>query len=196
MVRRIKELVCGFACLVAFAGCGGAPAYNYKVEPDPRATEFTVGPLDQISVRVWKNLELSAEVTVRPDGVVTLPLIGDVRAGGRTPTEIQKEVAKRLGDFVRDEELVVSVGVTSVNSYSFTVLGAVEHSGYFTAKSYVTTVEAIAMAGGPNRFAGNTAYIVRGKPARRIPIDLRRATSSEYAAENLVVLRGDLIVIP
>jgi len=197
MVRRIKELVCGLGSLVLVAGCGAsAPAYNYKVEPDPRGTEFTIGPLDQLSVKVWKNLELSAEVTVRPDGVITLPLIGDVKAGGRTPTEVQKEIAKRLSDFVRDEEVVLSVGVTSVNSYNFTVLGAVEHSGYFTAKSYVTTVEAIAMAGGPNRFAGNTVYIIRGKPARRIPIDLRRATSSEYAAENLVVLRGDLLVVP
>lgn len=197
MVRRIKELICGFACLVTFAGCGpSAPAYNYKVEPDPRGTEFTVGPLDQLSVRVWKNLELSAEVTVRPDGVITLPLIGDVRAGGRTPSEIKTEVHKRLGEFVRAEDLVVSVGVTTVNSYSFTVMGSVEHSGYFTAKSYVTVVEALAMAGGPNRFAGNTVYVIRGKPARRIPIDIRRATSSEYAPENIVVLRGDLLVVP
>jgi polysaccharide export outer membrane protein len=197
MVRGIKELISGVGFLVLLAGCGGSgPAYNYKAEPDPRGTEFTVGPLDQLSVRVWKNLELSADVTVRPDGVITLPLIGDVRAAGRTPTEIQKEVAKRLSDYVRDESATISVGVLSVNSYNFTVMGAVEHSGYFSAKSYVTALEAIAMAGGPNRFAGSSAYIVRGKPARRIPIDLKRAMTSEHANENIVVLRGDLIVVP
>ena len=92
--------------------------------------------------------------------------------------------------------LVVSVAVTQVNSYHFTVMGAVEHGGYFTSKQYVTAVEAIALAGGPNRFAGNVFYILRGSPQRRIPIDLRRATSGEHDDENLVVMRGDVLVVP
>ena len=184
------------ATLAALTGCAStAPPYNYKAEPDPRSSEFQVGPLDQISVNVWKNRDMSADVTVRPDGIVTLPLIGDVKAAGRTPTELQKEITKRLGDFIKGEELVVSVGVSVVNSYNFTIIGAVERSGFYQAKTYVTTVEAVAMAGGPNRFAGNYVYIVRGTPARRIPIDLRRATSSEHANENLVVMRGDLLVL-
>jgi polysaccharide biosynthesis/export protein len=195
-VRRV--LTASLAVLaIASSGCASStPPYDYKVEPDPRRTEFQIGPLDQLSVVVWKNKDLSADVTVRPDGIVTLPLIGDVKAAGRTPSELQKEIAKRLGDFVRGEEAVVSVGVTAVNSYNFTVIGAVERAGFYSAKTYVTTVEAVAMAGGPNRFAGNSVYIVRGSPARRIPIDLKRATSSEHANENLVVLRGDLIVVP
>lgn len=193
MSLRVLPIVCA-ALLV---GCGAAaPTYNYKAEPDPRGLEFQVGPLDLLTVSVWKNRDLSAEVTVRPDGVVTLPLIGDIKAAGRTPTEIQKEIVTRLADYLRDEEVVVSVGVSAVNSYYFTVVGAAEHPGYYTARSYVTAVEAVAMAGGPNRFAGNELYIIRGTPARRIPIDLRRATSSEHASENLVVLRGDLIVLP
>lgn len=182
--------------LVLLAGCAsGAPPYDYKREPDPRTSEFQIGPLDQLSITVWKNRDMSADVTVRPDGVVTLPLIGDVRAAGRTPTELQKEVGRRLGDFIKGEELVVSVGITAVNSYNFTILGAVERAGYYQARTYVTAVEAVAMAGGPNRFAGNYVHIIRGTPARRIPIDLRRATSSEYANENLVILRGDLLVM-
>ena len=190
------------ALLVAFcgsviAGCKPSmPPYDYKREPDPRGQEFVLGPLDQVSVSVWKNRDLSAEVTVRPDGVITLPLIGDLKAGGRTPSQLQKDIAKRLADYLRDEENVVSVGLASVNSYHFTVMGSVEHAGYFTSKSYVTALEAVAMAGGPNRFAGNEIVIIRGSPARRIPIDIRRATSSETANENLVVLRGDLIVGP
>lgn len=177
-------------------GCKSTPVYDYKLEPDPRGEEFRLGALDQLSVVVWKNKELSAEVTVRPDGVVTLPLIGDIKAAGRTTTELQHEIAGRLADYVRGEQLAVSVGVVSVNSYHFTVLGSVERAGRFTSKNYVTTVEAIAMAGGPNRFAGDSVYIVRGTPARRIPIDLKRATSSEHADENLVVMRGDIIVVP
>lgn len=194
MLRRTFALV---ACVFLVSSCGASsPPYNYKVEPDPRTSEFQIGPLDQLSVVVWKNRDLSADVTVRPDGVVTLPLIGDVHAAGRTPTELQKEIAKRLTDFIRDEELVISVGVTTVNSYQFTVMGAVERAGMYSASRYVTAVEAVAMAGGPNRFAGNEVYILRGKPPRRIPIDLRRATSSEHADENLVLLRGDVVIVP
>lgn len=202
MIGRTNELGRYVLALVllagasGLAGCASVPPYDYRLEPDPRTFEFQVGPLDQLSVVVWKNPDLSAEVTVRPDGVITLPLIGDVKAAGRTPTDIQKEVAKRLGDFIRGEDIVVSVGVASVNSYQFTVMGSVERAGLYSSKAYVTVVEAVALAGGPNRFAGNSVYVLRGAPARRIPVDLRRATSSEHADENLVVLRGDVIVVP
>lgn len=178
------------------AGCRSGPPYDYAKEPDPRGQEFQVGPLDQLQVVVWKNRDMSAEVTVRPDGIITLPLIGDVKAAGRTPSQLQQDVSKRLSDYLREEELAVSVAVTAVNSYHFTVIGAVEHAGYYTSRTYVTAVEAVAIAGGPNRFAGNEVVIIRGNPARKIPIDLRRATSSEFANENLVVLRGDVIVVP
>lgn len=181
---------------IALVACRSTPPYNYAKEPDPRATEFEVNALDQLSVVVWKNKELSADVTVRPDGVVTLPLIGDVKAAGRTPSQIQKEITKRYADYIRIEEAVVSVGVSQVNSYYFTITGNVEKAGYYTSKSYVTTAEAIAMAGGPNKYAGGTVYILRGSPQRRIPIDLKRATSGEHAEENLVILRGDLLVMP
>ncbi len=180
----------------AMAGCHSLPSYDYKSEPDPRASEFKIGPLDLISVLVWKNKDLSADVVVRPDGIVTLPLIGDLRAAGRTPSDIKNEVTHRLTDFVRNEEIVVSVAVSQVNSYYFTVSGNVEHAGLFTAKTYVSAVEAVAMAGGPNRFAGDSIFIVRGQPVRRIPIDLSSATSGEHPEMNLIVMRGDVIVVP
>lgn len=179
----------------SLAGCGSRSAYPYASEPDPRSQEFRIGPLDQVSVVVWKNRELSVDLTVRPDGIITLPLIGDVKAAGHTPSELQKEISERLAAYLKDEERIVSVGVSSVNSYHFTVMGQVEHAGYYTSKNYVTVLEAIAMAGGPNRFAGHDVYVVRGKPARKIPIDIRRAESSEHADENLVVLRGDVLVM-
>lgn len=186
-----------FVLGIASAGCGSAAgSYDYAKEPDPRKTEYQVGPLDQVQVIVWKNREMSGEVTVRPDGVMTLPLIGDVKAAGRTPSDLQKEIAKRYGDFVRAEEAVVSVGVSSVNSYSFTVSGNVEHAGVFAPKSYVTALEAVALAGGPNRFASDTFYVIRGTPARKIPIDIKHVTSGERPDENVYVLRGDVIVVP
>jgi polysaccharide export outer membrane protein len=176
--------------------CGATYNYDYKAEPDPRRSEFQVNALDHLSVVVWRNKDLSGEVTVRPDGIVTLPLIGDVQAAGRTPSDLQKEIARRYGEYVRDEQVVVSVAVVQVNSYYFTVAGNVEKAGYYTAKSYVTAVEAVAMAGGPNKYAGDAIFIVRGTPTRRIPIDLPRAISGEHPEMNIVVLRGDTIVVP
>ncbi len=182
--------------LVTSLGCSSAAAYDYKKEPDPRVSEYQVGPLDQLKVVVWKNPELSADVVVRPDGVVTLPLIGDVKASGRTPTQIQKEITQRYANFIRVEESVVSVGVAQVNSLTFTISGNVEKAGVYAVKSYVTLLEALATAGGTNKYAGSSAYIVRGTPSRKIPIDLKAAASGEHPEQNLVILRGDLIVVP
>ena len=189
-------LVASCSAVLPLMGCGSHAAFDYRREPDPRTSEYLIGPLDQLSIVVWKNQELSAEVSVRPDGLVSLPLIGAIKAAGRTPSDLQRELAKRYADYVRAEEVVVAVGVTAVNSYNFTVTGNVEHSGVYTSRAYVTAVDALAMAGGPNRFAGDEIYVIRGTPARRIPIDLRRATSGAHPEENLVLIRGDLIVVP
>ncbi len=194
--KKASTIALGWLFVLAVSGCRSMPSYDYKSEPDPRTSEFKVGPLDHLAVVVWQNRELSTEVTVRPDGVVTLPLIGDVRAAGRTPSELQKEVARRYSDYIRNEESGISVAVTQVNSYYFTVSGNVERAGRYTAPSYVTAVEAVAIAGGPNRFAGDSMYIVRGKPVRRIPISLAGATSGDHPEQNLVVVGGDVLVVP
>jgi polysaccharide export outer membrane protein len=198
IIKSAAVSAAGVAAVATLAaGCHSTTTtYNYKSEPDPRASEFKIGPLDHLSIVVWKNKDLSADVIVRPDGIITLPLIGDVRAAGRTSTELRKEVTQRYLDFVRNEEIVVSVAIAQVNSYYFTVSGNVEHAGLYTSKAYVSTVEAVAMAGGPNKFAADSIYIVRGHPARRIPIYLSSATSGEHPEQNLTVLRGDVIVVP
>ena len=190
MVRRLILLAA-----LALTACSSNINYDYSKEPDPRRKEYEVGPLDQLKVVVWNHPELSAEVSVRPDGIVTLPLIGDVKAAGHPPSQIQREVAKRLAAYVRLEETAVSVGVTQVNSYTFTISGNVEKAGVYSQKNYVTALEAIALAGRPNKYAGSTCYIVRGSPQRKIPIDMKRAASGEHSDENIVVLRGDLIVV-
>ena len=106
------------------------------------------------------------------------------------------QLGARYAQFVRIEESAVSVGVLQVNSYSFTVSGNVEKAGVYKEKNFVTALEAIALAGGPNKYAGTEAYIIRGTPTRKVPIDLKRASSGEHPEENVVVLRGDLIVVP
>ena len=194
MIQTAKSIV--RICAAMSIGCAASSPYDYRREPDPRASEYLIGPLDQLSIQVWRNQELSGEVVVRPDGIITVPLLGAVKAAGRTPSDLQSELARRFTEYVRAESVAVTVGVASVESYQFTVSGNVEHSGVFASKSYVTALDAVAMAGGPTRFASDAVWVIRGKPSRRIPIDLRRAASGAHPEENLVLIRGDLIVVP
>jgi len=182
---------------VVTSGCGTS-GYDYSKEPDPRKREFVLGASDQVKITVWKNPELSSDARVRPEGTVTMPLIGDIQATGRTPTELQKEITQKLSSYVR-EGAVVSVAVSEVNSYRFTVGGNVEHGGIFTSKYYVTVSEAVAMAGGLNKFANpHKLVIVRneGQGVRRIPIDYERIASGEHPEENLPLIAGDSLFVP
>jgi polysaccharide export outer membrane protein len=177
------------------------PYYDYSKEPDPRGQEYVIGVSDGLQITVWKNPDLSANTIVRPDGTITLPLIGDLRATGRTPSELKAEITQRLQTYIRDESAVVTVAVTAVNSYKFTVSGNVTAPGIYRSQSYVTVAEAVALAGGPNRFA-NTALIqiVRRDPRtgelRRIPVNYEDIRSAKRPEANLVLLSGDTVFVP
>src|ERR1043165_5135212 len=151
------------ASLVIAAGCstrnrGPASVYAEPARSDPRSRPYVIGASDVVRVTVWKDPNLSTDAAVRPDGTITLPLIGEVVASGRTAVALQKEVGDRLAAFVKDA--VVTVAVAEVNSYRFTVAGNVEHPGMFTSRYYVTVSEALALAGGPNRYASTRDVVI------------------------------------
>ncbi len=158
-----------------------------------------VGPSDVLKVNVWKAADLSVEVTVRPDGTVTLPLIGDLKAAQRTPSQIRAEIKRRLSTFLKDENPAIEVIVAEANSYRFTVAGNVERAGLFTAKHYVTVSEALALAGGPNRYADlEQVVIVRHdrQGTRTIPVSLKRIYSGQRPDMDVVILPEDRIFVP
>lgn len=177
-------------------GACGPVAYDYSKEPDPRKEEFVLGVNDAVKINVWKNPELSVEARVRPDGTITMPLVGDIKAVGRSPSALRSEITKRLQSFVRDEGAIVSIAVTEVNSYRFTVSGQVEKPGIMTAKYFVTAAEAVAMAGGLNRYANPHRMVLLRNDVhgfRRIPLDYDRISSGEHPEENLVLIAGDTL---
>src|SRR5688572_9845522 len=115
-------LLCSFVAL----GCAGnKQSFDYTREPDPRKSEYIVGVSDAVKITVWKNPELSTEATVRPDGTITMPLLGDVKVANRTPTQVKVEITQRLQQYVKDETATVTVAVIEVNSYRFVVAGNV-----------------------------------------------------------------------
>ena len=177
------------------------PSYDYSQEPDPRKSEYTIGVADSLRVDVWKNPESSATVVVRPDGTVTLPLVGDLKAAGKTPTQLRDEISRRQAAYVKDESATVTVAVLEVNSYRFTVSGEIQSPGVFTSNRYVNVIEAIAMAGGFTRFAKrNKIVIVRrtrdGKSSYLVPIAFDFISGGGHEEMNLTLVAGDTLMVP
>jgi polysaccharide export outer membrane protein len=177
------------------------PYYDYSKEPNPREMEYTIGVPDGLQITVWKNPDLSTDATVRPDGTITMPLIGDIKAAGRTPSELKAEISQKLSTFVRDESAVVTIAVTTVASYKFTVSGNVNTPGVFGSQNYVTVAEAMALAGGPNRFAEPAGLVLIRKDKtsgkyKRIPISYDDVRSNKRPDMNLVLMPGDTLFMP
>ncbi|HWM87847.1 MAG TPA: polysaccharide biosynthesis/export family protein [Kofleriaceae bacterium] len=197
---RTLSLVALMAALVA--ACGARPPdYDYSKEPNPRRAEFVIGVSDELLVTVWRKPELTTTATVRPDGTITMPLIGDVVAANKTPSQLKQEVQRRIAEFIKlDESTTISIAITGVNSYRFTVSGEVGQPGIHTSKVYVTVAEAIALAGGFTRFAKrDDIVLMRRNQAgviRRIPIAYSLIANGDYPEMNLVVLAGDSIFVP
>lgn len=200
MTLNVRHTIVAAVLSLSLGGaCKTLPTYDYASEPDPRKLEYVLGPADGVKVAVWKNPDLNTETKIRPDGTITLPLIGDLTAAGRTPTQLKGEIAQRLSRYVKDETAAVTVAVTDVNSYRYTVSGNVERGGIFASKYYVTVNEAIAMAGGVNKFGDQTRLQVirnQGGKMRRIPIDLRRVSDGSHPEENLALFAGDILYVP
>jgi polysaccharide export outer membrane protein len=182
-------------------GCASPrPLFDYAGEPDPRRGGFLLGPSDVLRVNVWHNPDLSGEAIVRPDGTITLPLVGDIRAAGRTPAEVRDEITTRLKAYVKDESAIVTVAVAAVNSYRFVVSGNVEKPGSYNANHYARVSEAITLAGGPNKFASPADTVIIRASAdgavRRIPVDDLAILNGKRPEQDLVILPGDTVYVP
>lgn len=199
LVGALRIALVWVASGVGASGCATV-SYDYSKEPDPRKKEYVIGIADGLQVNVWKNAELSTGGHVRPDGTITLPLIGDIMAAGRTASQLTEEIGRRLKTFVKEESAFVTVAISEVNSYRFTVSGNVEHAGVFNLKYYATVADAIALAGGLNKFASaRKIKVLRNQPnggVRKVPIDYDRISSGEHPDENLVLLSGDTLFVP
>jgi polysaccharide export outer membrane protein len=180
-------------CACATHHAEAAALYAEAARTDPRGRPFVIGVSDVVRVTVWKDASLSTDVAVLPDGTITLPLAGEIPAAGATATQLQQKIVDRLGKYTKDP--VVTVAVVEVNSYRFTVAGNVEHPGMFSAKYFVTVSQALALAGGPNRYADrNDIEVVRGE--KRIPVDYEAILSGKDLEQDIVVLAGDSIRVP
>jgi polysaccharide biosynthesis/export protein len=199
-IRRALALAMVVGIAIAGAGCpGGIANYDYAKEPDPRNKELVLGAGDVIGINVWENANLSTEATIRPDGTITMPLIGDVKAAGETPTTLKNRIKAQLANFIKLTE--VTVAVKSWKSYRFTIQGEVSRAGVLTSDQYLTVADALALAGGLTRFAKRDEIkLIRRDPksgeTRYIPLDYEALASGKRPDMNIYVLPGDTIWVP
>lgn len=188
---------------IALAACGPTlPNYDYSQEPDPRNQEWVLGVGDQISISVWENPGLTTEATIRPDGTITMPLVGDLRAVGDTPTSLKQKIMLKVSNFVKLQgPEAITVALRGANSYRFTVSGEVTRPGMMTPDYFVTVSEALALAGGFTRFAKRNEMVLQRRDpkngaVRTIPLAYDALASGKRPDMNIVLMTGDSLFVP
>lgn len=196
--------VLGVAMLFGTVGCYTVASVEGIDEAKNSPKEFLLGPEDVLDILVWKNEELSQKaVVVRPDGKISMPLIGEVQANGLSANQLSAQIAAKLKDF--KDNPVVTASVKEVNSYYVYVLGEVVKPGKYQLKSLTTVLQAVALAGGFNVYAAkNRLQVIRqvsGDDNReageiRIPVRYDDLVSGTGPVGNFILKTGDTVVVP
>jgi polysaccharide biosynthesis/export protein len=206
MVRLLAVL---FPMLVVLAACGSspprvmapavAPAAPGAVGVQPPGSEYIIGPGDTLRISVLRNPELSAEVPVRPDGRISTPLVNDVVAVGKTPTQLAAEMEKTIGQYVRSPTVNVIVSNPASTFSQVRVVGQAVAPRAIPFRNGMTVLDLVIQVGGLSQFAaGNRAKIVRteGQSTREIRVRLNDLINKGKVAENVALQPGDILVIP
>ena len=202
-VRSLKWIVLTML-IVTFAAAGIAYPQSADAESEaPSSTSdaggYVIGSEDVLDISVWKNEDISRVVTVRPDGMISLPLLGDIRAAGRVPDDLRKVIVEKIKNYQKSGE--VAVIVQEVNSRRVYIVGDITNPGTYPIKSRTTVLQAIAMAGGFNEFASkNKIVLIRENgDGKRKKIKIRFGdivNIKKKKDNNLILMPGDTIFVP
>jgi len=197
-------------CLASFSWAQAAVevASNTSVsasaqsQPDKKplasVDDYVIGADDVLAISVWKEPDLSRTLPVRPDGKITLPLLGDVQAAGKTPRKLQQELHDSLASFVAVPE--VAVIVQEVKSQKFSIIGQVAKPGSYPISESMTVLDAIAQAGGVGIYAkSNSIYVLRMRPdgsSVQLPFHYKQVLKGANLSQNVKLQPRDTIVVP
>lgn len=183
------KLVCAICLLmILLGGVGTVQAADDR---------YLIGPGDVLEISVWKDEALMREVVVPPDGVISFPLIGDVNVTRLTTTDLRKTVKEKLSEYVPDA--AVNVMLLAMNSMKAYVIGKVNKPGEFPISMDTRVMNILAMAGGLNPFASKgNIRILRQEEGKtiQIPFDYGDVEDGDNLKQNIVVNRGDVVVVP
>ena len=194
-------LACSIVAIPAFAQAQNAgakaapaPALPAGMTPPPG---YVIGPDDQLSVVYWREKDMSADVVVRPDGLISLPLLNDVQASGLTPEQLRASITKGATKFV--EEPTVSVVVKAINSRRVFITGQVGKPGPYPLGAPTTVLQLITIAGGVAEYADKGKIIVlRNENGKQTTFKFNYAdvTKGKNLAQNIELKPGDTVVVP
>ena len=160
--------------------------------------EFVIGTGDVLAINVWKEPEVSRDVPVRSDGRISLPLLGEILAAGRTAKQLEAEISAKLKDYVSEPE--VTVIVKEIKSQKFNVLGMVMKPGSYVLTNPTTVLDAIAIAGGFRDFAKQKDIYVLRRAAdgtqTRLPFNYKGVVIGHGSAQNVALQSSDTVVVP
>lgn len=191
--------------VLALGAAGCSPRLSPTVQAQAAASEvatpdperYRLGPEDVIEISVWKEPEMTKTLIVQPDGKIFYPLIGEIRAAGKTVKEIQEEVSKRLEKFVTDA--AVTVILLKAQHYKFYVTGKVNKPGEFLVGRPTSVLQAIAMAGGFTPFASTKSIrIVRKKGGvdEIYSFNYKDVSKGLLMSQDIILEPGDVVVVP
>jgi len=208
MKYSIPGLVACLAILAFGSGCAGPTVSTPEqieralaVDTTDSVDEYVLGATDVVRVSVWRNEDLSISVPVRPDGKISVPLVGDVQASGRTPETLANDIENSLSAYIREPQ--VSIVVTSMGSHEFTervrVTGAVQQPTSVPHRAGMTVLDMVLTSGGVTPFAAannSVLYRVLGDEVVAIPVRLDEILSRGDISTNYRLRPGDILTIP
>lgn len=201
-MKSLRKSALAILALILTARIAGASSEPSKSKSAataaPTAEEYMIGPDDLLAVNVWREPEISRNVVVRPDGKISLPLVGDLRASGHTPAQLQDEIKAVLVNYLSSPE--VTVIVQEARSQKFNILGEVEHPGAYPLSRSMTVLDAIAVAGGLRDFAKSSKiYVLRttGDGSRtRLQFNYKEVIKGQGLSQNIELQPRDTVVVP
>jgi polysaccharide export outer membrane protein len=171
-----------------------------QAAPKKAATDdpnYVIGPQDVLDISVWKEPELTRAVPVRPDGKISIPLLNDVQAAGRTPLQLASDITAGLKKFVADPQVTVTVSV--INSQRVFILGEVTRAGAYPLLPNMTVLQALSSAGGLTIYANTKKiYILRVEEGKQVkhPFNYKDVLAGRAPDQNILLKAGDTIVVP
>jgi polysaccharide export outer membrane protein len=159
--------------------------------------EYKIGAQDVLRIDVWKELEVSRAVPVRPDGKISLPLLNDVQAAGLTPMQLSGVIANGLKKYMNDPQVTVSV--SEINSRRIYVTGEVARAGAFPLLPNMTVLQALSSSGGFTQFAKlKNIYVLRTEDGQQVklPFNYKDTVNGKKPEQNVLLQPGDVIVVP
>ena len=176
------------------SSCAGATKSERVVTQPP--SEYRIGREDVLEIVVWREPELSRMMPVRPDGYIALPLVGEIEAAGKTPSQLRQELAKAFSPYVKDAS--VAVLVREINGPRFSVMGEVAKPGTYPLRGTLSVTQGLATAGGLGEFAGNEVVWIRQKPdgkTERVRLSVKDLVQGETEGA-LWLGAGDVLYVP